>query len=89
MFYTMKYNTYYYSRGQVLGRKKLGVKVCSCPRRDMLKEEELEKKRLIGVRSFKRTNQVSDNNTPIKIPKTNNDNDENTIYKVPIVCILN
>lgn len=89
MFYTIKSNTYYYSRGQVLGRKKLGVKVCSCPRRDMLKEEELEKKRLIGVRSLKRIHQVSDNNTLIKIPKTNNDNDESTIYKVPIVCILN
>lgn len=27
------------SRGEVLGRRSLGVRVCSCPRRDMEKEE--------------------------------------------------
>lgn len=79
-----------YFRGQVLGRKKLGVKVCSCPRRDMLKEEEIEKKRLSGLKNFKkRAIQVSDDNTPNKIPKTLHDNDENTIYELPVVRILN
>jgi len=79
-----------YFRGQVLGRKKLGVKVCSCPRRDMLKEEEIEKKRLNGLKNFnKRTIQVSDDNIPMKISKKPYENDENTIYELPVVRISN
>lgn len=51
----------------------------------MLKEEELEKKRLMGVGCFKR--QASETNSYMKIPKISS-NDENTMYKVPIVCIF-
>lgn len=73
----------------MLGRKKLGVKVCSCPRRDMLKEEEIEKKKVIGEKSYKRcATQVIDNEIPQKITKTVNNSDENTFYNIPIVCIF-
>jgi len=73
--------------GQVLGRKKIGVKVCSCPRRDMLKEEEIEKKRINGVKTFnKRTTLIEDSEIPGKIPKTNSDNTEEKIYELPSVC---
>lgn len=79
----------YCFRGQVLGRKKLGVKVCSCPRRDMLKEEDIEKKRLAGVKGIKkRTTQSCDSDTLNKIPRTNNDNDQNTIYELPVVRLF-
>ncbi|XP_060852638.1 cellular tumor antigen p53-like [Rhopalosiphum padi] len=75
--------------GQVLGRKKIGVKVCSCPRRDMLKEEEIEKKRIAGVKIFKkRTSLTDDNEIPGKKLKTNNDNTEDKIYELPPLPIL-
>lgn len=75
--------------GQVLGRKKIGVKVCSCPRRDMLKEEEIEKKRINGVKAFnKRTTLIEDSEIPGKIPKTNSDNTEEKIYELPSLPIL-
>lgn len=73
----------------MLGRKKIGVKVCSCPRRDMLKEEEIEKKRIAGVKIFKkRTSLTDDNEIPGKKLKTNNDNTEDKIYELPPVCIF-
>lgn len=75
--------------GQVLGRKKIGVKVCSCPRRDMLKEEEIDKKRIIGVKALnKRATLIEDSEIPEKIPKTNNDNTKDKIYELPSVCNL-
>jgi len=53
----------------------------------MLKEEEIEKKRLAGIKSIKkRVTHVLDSDTPNKIPKTNIDNDQNTIYELPAVC---
>ncbi|VVC32488.1 p53 tumour suppressor family,p53, DNA-binding domain,p53-like transcription factor, DNA-binding,p53/RUNT- [Cinara cedri] len=62
-------------QGQVLGRKKLGLKVCSCPKRDMLKEEALEKKRLNGI--------------PIKVTKPKNDviNVDYRTFKIPELTI--
>ncbi|XP_025193100.1 cellular tumor antigen p53-like isoform X2 [Melanaphis sacchari] len=70
--------------GQVLGRKKIGVKVCSCPRRDMLKEEEIEKKRITGIKTFnKRTSIIEDNETSGKKLKSNNDKTEDKIYELP------
>lgn len=57
----------------------------------MLKEENIEKKRLDGLNyPMKRTTQVSDdNNTPMKISKTYYENDENKVYELPVVCIFN
>lgn len=56
----------------------------------MLKEEDIEKKRLAGVKGIKkRTTQSSDSDTYNKRPKTNNDNDQNTIYELPVVCFFN
>lgn len=53
----------------------------------MLKEEDLEKKRFTGLRSFlKRTAQFNDE-TPKKIPRIDDDLDENRIYELPVVCI--
>lgn len=78
-----------YFRGQVLGRKKLSVKICSCPRRDMLKEEEVEKKRLNGLNNYKkRIIPISNDIIPKKILKMHHDNDENTIYELPVVCSI-
>lgn len=75
--------------GQVLGRKKIGVKVCSCPRRDMLKEEAIERKRITGVNTFnKRTSLIDDNEIPGKKLKVNNENTEDKIYELPSVCIF-
>lgn len=74
--------------GQVLGRKKIGVKVCSCPRRDMLKEEEIERKRLIGVKAFNKRTLIEDCEIPEKVQKTNKDNSEDKIYELPSVCNL-
>jgi hypothetical protein len=72
-----------------LGRKKIGVKICSCPKRDSMKEEALEKKKTINsIKMFKkRTSQISNNDTPKKMPKTNNDNEENKSYELPLVSI--
>lgn len=54
----------------------------------MLKEEELEKKRLAGVRPFKkRITQINDNDIPKKALKSNND--KNKLYELPVVCIYN
>lgn len=54
----------------------------------MLKEEEIEKKRLAGIKNIKkRITNVLDSDTPNKIPKMNIDNDHNTIYELPTVCI--
>ncbi|XP_025419580.1 cellular tumor antigen p53-like isoform X2 [Sipha flava] len=77
------------SQGQVLGRKKIGVKICSCPKRDSMKEEALEKKKTINsIKMFKkRTSQISNNDTPKKMPKTNNDNEENKSYELPLLAI--
>jgi len=56
----------------------------------MLKEEEIEKKRLTGVKAFnKRTTLIDNSEIPEKIPKTNNDNTEDKIYDLPSVCIFN
>lgn len=75
--------------GQVLGRKKIGVKVCSCPRRDMLKEEAIERKRITGVNTFnKRTSLIDDNEIPGKKLKANNENTEDKIYELPSLPIL-
>jgi len=55
----------------------------------MLKEEEIEKKRIIGVKTFnKRTTLIEDSEIPEKIPKTNNDNTKDKLYELPSVCIL-
>lgn len=55
----------------------------------MLKEEEIEKKKLNGEKSIKRcTTQVIDNEIPQKITKTINNSDENTYYHIPVVCIF-
>jgi len=73
----------------VLGRKKLGVKICSCPRRDMLKEEDFEKNIVAGMKMIKkRTLPDNDNSILKKILKSNNENDQNAIYELPAVCIF-
>lgn len=35
-----------FSSGEVLGRQTMGVKVCSCPRRDMEKEQQMLRRAL-------------------------------------------
>jgi len=55
----------------------------------MLKEEELEKKRIIGVKAFNKRTLIEDSEIPKKIPKNNNDNTEDKIYELPSVCNLN
>ncbi|KAL4090693.1 hypothetical protein QTP88_025483 [Uroleucon formosanum] len=72
--------------GQVLGRKKIGVKVCSCPRRDMLKEEEIEKKRINGIKASNKRTSIEDSEIPGKISKTYSDNTKDKIYELPSVC---
>jgi len=53
----------------------------------MLKEEEIEKKRINGVNAFnKRTTLIEDSEIPGKIRKTNSDNTEEKIYELPSVC---
>lgn len=53
----------------------------------MLKEEEIEKQKLIGVKSYKkRTITVDNGDVSTKIAKIKNDNDENKIYELPVVC---
>lgn len=53
----------------------------------MLKEEELEKRRLSGIsNSKKRTIQFS-NDIPKKVSKTTNI-DKNTLYELPVVWIF-
>lgn len=56
----------------------------------MLKEEELEKKKLSGSKVFgKRATQDSNTYTQKKIPKIcDHDNDENKIFELPLVCIF-
>lgn len=56
----------------------------------MLKEEELEKKKLSGLKIYrKRATQDNNTNTLKKIPKIcNYDNDENNIFELPSVCIF-
>lgn len=55
----------------------------------MLKEEDFEKKRLAGTKDIrKRTSQLCDSDNPKKLLRTEIDNDQNTIYEIPTVCIL-
>jgi len=56
----------------------------------MLKEEEIEKKRINGVKTFNKrtTSIIEDSEIPEKIPKTNNDNTKDKIYELPSVCNL-
>ena len=52
----------------------------------MLKEEEIEKKRVTGVKTFnKRSTLIDDSEIPEKIPKTYNDNAEDKIFELPSV----
>ncbi|VVC32489.1 p53-like transcription factor, DNA-binding,p53 tumour suppressor family,p53, DNA-binding domain,p53/RUNT- [Cinara cedri] len=80
------------TKGQVLGRKKLGLKVCSVPKRDMLKEEAIEKKRLNGIQSLKKHSFEISQVTPMKKIKIENDNvvnDDNRTYHIPELTIPN
>jgi len=53
----------------------------------MLKEEELEKKRINGEKAFnKRKTLIEDSEIPEKIPKTNYANTVDKIYELPSVC---
>lgn len=55
----------------------------------MLKEEEIEKKKLFGVKSYKkRTAKLDDSEVSTKVAKIKNDNDENKIYELPVVCLF-
>lgn len=79
----------FYFRGNVLGRKKIGVKVCSCSKRDILKEEHLKEKRLTGINADnKHTSLANSCESSENKLKINNDNSEDKIYKLPAVCIF-
>lgn len=76
-----------YFRGEILGRKKIGIRVCSCPKRDMNKEEEHDNKSLHGKRKIKQF--AIDDALPVENPKKSKDSGplDTTYYDLPPVSV--
>lgn len=52
----------------------------------MLKEEEIEKKRINGIKASNKRTSIEDSEIPGKISKTYSDNTKDKIYELPSVC---
>lgn len=80
---------YYYFRGRVFSKKKIGINVCTCLKKTMLKDKTTESKKLFEAEhTSNRITQHSYNNTPCTLVKANNDSNQNTVYKIPEVHIF-
>lgn len=73
--------SWFSSRGEVIGRQKLNVKICSCPARDMKKDEEsISEKPEAGC--SRRTLSLMEKNVAHRAGKRmrlDGDNDPNTL----------
>lgn len=88
--YIYVFNELVFSRGDIFGKTIVGVKVCTHPKDDMLKEEEASIYDTCKFNNGARLSRVLKDliNIPKKEKTTENNVERNIPYTLPTVCII-